>query len=62
MKPGLLKPRDWLLGALASCGLMIGACMFAIDEGLSVRTGDVEINVLVSAEQGILLRFAHVDS
>ncbi|MEO1101470.1 MAG: hypothetical protein AAFW65_06440 [Pseudomonadota bacterium] len=62
MREGVLRSQGWLLGLMASCGLMIGASLFVMNEGLSVRAGDVEMNVQLTAEQGFALRFVHAES
>lgn len=62
MRAGMLRSQGWLIGLVACCSLMIGASLFAMNEGLSVRAGDVEMNVQLTTEQGFALRFVHADS
>lgn len=57
MKPGWIRLQSWMIGALASAAFMTGACIFALNDGVSIRAGDVEMTLRVSAENGLALHF-----
>ncbi len=62
MKPGSLTSHSGLIGLIAAFSLVSAALVCALNDGLSLRAGDVEVNVQVSSEQGVALRFVHADS
>lgn len=61
MKAHILKTHSWLLGAFAAIALVTTAGATALADGLSFKTGDVEMKVQVSAKSGLALHFIHED-